>query len=229
MDFNKSTIDLKEFGTNQYKQLQKLFSMGCTCFNKYTFGYNAFFKLIRNDKLHYSKIKSLSGINESALILDVGGGTGLIAEFFVDGCKKVTVLDPSEKMLSKVKSEKIVKIVGDCQKIPFEDETFDLVYCVDAMHHFTNGLKKEEYNTTTEKNIKEMLRVLKNDGSLIVVEFDIERFWGKIFVFLENSVMRWGSRFFSRTELKNLFEKQNCNAEIFDLDYLCYVAKITKK
>lgn len=203
--------------------------MSCTCFNKYTFGYNAFFKLIRNTKLHYSRIKSLSGINESALVLDVGGGTGLIAELFVDDCKKVTVIGPSEKMLSKIKSSKMIKIVGDAQKIPFRNETFDLVYCVDAMHHFTNGSKKEEIDFVIDKSIKEMLRVLKKCGSLIVVEFDIERFWGKLFVFLENFIMHWGSRFFTKSELKTLFEKQNCKVEISDLDYLCYAAKITKK
>ncbi len=203
--------------------------MGCTCFNKYTFGYNTFFKLIRNDKLHYFKIKSLSGINESALVLDVGGGTGLIAELFVDDCKQVTILDPSEKMLSKVKSEKIVKIVGDAQKIPFGNETFDLVYCVDAFHHFTNGLQKEEYDLALEKSIKEMLRVLKKRGSLVIVEINIEKYSGKFVAFLENKLMRWGSRFFSKEELKSLFEKQNCKVEIQDLDYLSYATKIIKK
>ena len=203
--------------------------MGCTCFDKYSFGYNAFFKIIRNDKLHYSKIKSLSGVKESALILDVGGGTGLIAELFVDYVQKITVLDPSEKMLGKIKSPKIERIIGDAQKIPFGNETFDLVYCVDSLHHFTNGFKKEEYNFVIDKAIKEMLRVLKKDGSLIVVEFDISKFWGKFYVFLENRLMKWGSRFFCKEELKTLFEKQNCKVEISDLDYLCYAAKVMKK
>lgn len=203
--------------------------MGCTCFDKYSFGYNAFFKIIRNDKLHYSKIKSLSGVKKSALVLDVGGGTGLIAELFVGDVQKVTVLDPSEKMLSKIKSGKIERCVGDAQKIPFDNETFDLVYCVDSLHHFTNGLKKEEYSFVIDKGVKEMLRVLKKDGSLIVVEFDIETFWGKFPVFLENCLMRWGSKFFYKEELKALFEKKNCKVKISDLDYLCYVAKVTRK
>lgn len=159
-------------------------------------------------------------------ILEVGGGTGAVAAHFVADVKEVTVLDPSTKMLEKIKDSRIRKQLGACQKIPFKNETFDVVYVVDALHHFTNGYKKENWNYQMDVCTKELLRVLKKNGQLLIVEFNPGTFIGKLIAFFENKIMRFGSLFFTPSELQNLFSEYH--VEIFNSDGFCYVVKVSK-
>jgi demethylmenaquinone methyltransferase/2-methoxy-6-polyprenyl-1,4-benzoquinol methylase len=69
------------------------------------------------------------------VILDIGGGTGHIATYLSRQCKKVYVLDESEKMLSKVQAtDKVIPVVGDAFKIEI-DEKIDVVLLTDVLHH----------------------------------------------------------------------------------------------
>ena len=89
--------------------------------------------------------------------LDIGCGGGILAEEFARvGCK-VTGIDPSEPSLEVARehAEKagfdIEYKAGIGEDIPFDDETFDMVYCCDVLEHVIN----------LEKVIKETGRVLK--------------------------------------------------------------------
>jgi len=64
-------------------------------------------------------------------------------------------------------------IKADARNIPFEDKTFDVVTCISALEHY--GLVETPYNSDTIydpeapfKAIKEMARVLKDDGMIIL-------------------------------------------------------------
>ena len=50
----------------------------------------------------YKNIKKFT--NPDSIVLDVGGGTGIIAELLVNDIKEITILDPSKNMLKKIKS-----------------------------------------------------------------------------------------------------------------------------
>lgn len=128
-------------------------------------------------------IDSLKKLKQKEIkVLDVACGTGRMLPVIFSQDKEIdyTGLDTSDEMtsilLKKAKNlgvEKKMKLkIGDATKIPFKDESFDLVFSYHLLWH----LPKEEQ----EKIIKEMIRVTKREG---VVIFDIlnENFiWEKI-------------------------------------------------
>lgn len=128
-------------------------------------------------------INALNKIKKGKIkVLDVACGTGrmLPVVFSVEKEANYTGLDTSNEMTSvlikKAKElgvEKRVKLkIGDATKIPFKDNSFDLVFSYHLLWH----LPKEEQ----KKIIKEMIRVTKKEGIII---FDIlnEKFvWEKV-------------------------------------------------
>ncbi len=83
-------------------------------------------------------------------ILDAGCGNGIISNPLTDKYD-ITALDISESALSFVKAEK--KVLSSVDKMPFEDNSFDLVMTNDLLEH----LDDETYNSA----ISEILRVSK--------------------------------------------------------------------
>ena len=109
-------------------------------------------------------------------ILDIATGT---ADMAILACKlldpdKVTGIDISEGMLKigreKVEKEgltpKIELFTGDSETINYGDNTFDAVMVAFGVRNFEN----------LEKGLKEMLRVLKPGGQVIILEFSKPRF-----------------------------------------------------
>ncbi|MGB9926777.1 MAG: class I SAM-dependent methyltransferase [Methanosarcina sp.] len=78
-------------------------------------------------------LESFLPFNKSLKILDVGTGAGFLALLFAEMGHEVTGVDLSEGMLEKAKSNaenlglKIDFSHGDAEKLPFEDNSFDLV------------------------------------------------------------------------------------------------------
>jgi ubiquinone/menaquinone biosynthesis C-methylase UbiE len=69
-------------------------------------------------------------------------------------------IDPSEKMLrvAKTKSNQPTWLIGSAEKIPANNQTFNGAIAILTIHHWTS----------IERSFNELLRVLKNDGRLIV-------------------------------------------------------------
>ena len=102
-------------------------------------------------------------------VLDVATGTGDLAIMFgKENTEEVVGLDNSPGMLeigkNKVVGEKLdqkVKmIIGDSEKMDFEDGYFDAVTVAFGVRNFED----------LEKGLKEILRVLKPKGTLVVLE-----------------------------------------------------------
>lgn len=104
------------------------------------------------------------------IILDIATGT---ADFAVEALalnpEKVIGVDISEKMLA-VGKEKIQKKnlanrielqMGDSEKLLFQDNTFDAITVGFGVRNFEN----------LEKGLSDMHRVLKNNGTAVVLEF----------------------------------------------------------
>lgn len=199
-----------------------------TIFDKFAWIYNPLVKPFLNYERFAKEIRDISKLDKSSKILDVGGGTGLTAEYLVDYAENLTVIDPSKEMMSRIKSKNIDKVMGFIQDINYQDESFDVIYCVDSFHHFVNGHNKNNYESVLDTCIKQLLRVLKKHGKIIIIDINKERFGGKFIKFLENQIMRWGSKFYSPKELTDLFMRYKTNANIISTNGSFYTICITK-
>lgn len=103
-------------------------------------------------------------------ILDVATGTG---DFALEALKinpeKVVGIDISNKMLDvgrkKTKKRKVEDQIelmyGDCEDLPFDADSFDAVTVAFGVRNFDNP----------EKGLREMHRVLKQNGKAVIIEF----------------------------------------------------------
>lgn len=96
-------------------------------------------------------------------VLDVGCGTGELMSQVIseDTSRKVVGIDLSSEML-KVAKEKIKDkgklLLADVECLPFDDQSFDIVYCNDSFHHYPHP----------QVALSEMSRVLKPQGTIII-------------------------------------------------------------
>lgn len=115
------------------------------------------------------QIVDISKKNKPKQILDLATGTADIAIELtsIENCK-ITGLDISSKMLSigqakinKLKLNRNISLEeGDAENLKFNDATFDVVTIGYGVRNFTN----------LKNSINEIYRVLKKDGSLIILE-----------------------------------------------------------
>lgn len=77
-------------------------------------------------------------------ILDLGCGTGALAEIVLDeipGCS-LTGIDLSPHMVEHARArlgKRAEVVVGDAERLPFPDSSFDAVYCNDSFHHYPDA------------------------------------------------------------------------------------------
>ncbi len=96
----------------------------------------------------------------SGLCLDLGCGIGQYSKWFMDNGYEVISSDISKIALEKVKefNDNVVNL-DMREKLPFEDNKFDLVFANLSIHYF---------NETDTKNLmSEVKRILKKDGLFI--------------------------------------------------------------
>jgi demethylmenaquinone methyltransferase/2-methoxy-6-polyprenyl-1,4-benzoquinol methylase len=115
------------------------------------------------------KVVKIVGKNNPKQILDIATGTGDLALMMASlNPERIVGLDISSGMLEVGKrkiekaklSNKIEMIVGDSEEMPFKDNTFDAITVSFGVRNFAN----------LDKGIKEIARVLKPDGVLVILE-----------------------------------------------------------
>ncbi len=97
-------------------------------------------------------------------VLDVGAGTGRLSVLLAGRGAQVTALDASPKMLElvKKKNNKIETIVGDAEKLPFENNAFDIVTAAFLIVHLKDP----------SRFFDEVYRVLKDGGIFVVTNIN---------------------------------------------------------
>ncbi len=160
-----TVIPYKEKHTGKKQQVAEMFD---NISPKYDF-LNHFLSL--GIDIHWRK-KAIKFLKEDQpkQILDIATGTG---DFAIQALKlnpdKITGVDISEgmldmgrKKLKKLKlDDRIELLSGDSEGLQFEDETFDAVIVAFGVRNFEN----------LEGGLKDMLRVLKKGGRVVVLEF----------------------------------------------------------
>lgn len=114
--------------------------------------------------------------------LDVGTGSGLFAEEFSKRGLKVAAIDPNPEMVAA--SQKFLKGFdireAFAEKIPFEDNSFDLVFMGLVLHEVNDYLQ----------SIKELYRVAIKEVSILEWEYAEEEFGPPIEHRLKSSFIR---------------------------------------
>jgi len=120
-------------------------------------------------------IAELAGLKESESVLDIGCGTGTMAALakqYVGEAGKSCGIEPSLEMVSfarkKAKRKKAFVDInpGVIEQIDYPSQSFDVILCVIVMHHMPDETKIQ--------GIKEMARVLKSGGRLVVVDSNLQ-------------------------------------------------------
>ncbi len=135
-------------------------------------------------------------------ILDVSGGTGLLAEKILSKNVpnvKISILDVSGEMLSIAKKRLIgrnVKIIkGDAHSLPFKNNSFSQIVCVSAFHYYKYP----------HKIINEFKRVLNKNGYVILVDWCNDSFYFKIFNIFMRTFSKSYIKAYTSKEIKQLF------------------------
>jgi demethylmenaquinone methyltransferase/2-methoxy-6-polyprenyl-1,4-benzoquinol methylase len=183
-----------------------------------------------------SRLVKKANISNEDIILDVATGTGDVAFNIASRAKHVTGLDIASEMIkianqkkSKKRFDNIDFLVGDGEKLPFEDKSFDIITISFGFRNIADQ----------QKALQEFNRVLKDNGKLLILEFSQpkSKFFGMFYRFYSYKVMpaiaslitkKYAyeylpesiDMFSTRSEIKNKLEESNFkDLEIIDMTF----------
>jgi len=115
-----------------------------------------------------SFLKNWAEISPTDTILDIACGTGeferlLLAEY---SSQRIVGVDISDKMLAIAKQKfsaypQVSFQIASASNLPFDNDSFDVIVSANAFHYFDDPLAA----------LKEMRRVLKPDGKVIILDW----------------------------------------------------------
>jgi demethylmenaquinone methyltransferase/2-methoxy-6-polyprenyl-1,4-benzoquinol methylase len=127
-------------------------------------------------------------------LLDAGGGTGRVAETLRPHAGWVLVADVSQGMLVQARQKGLAVASTAAEHLSFREDTFDRVLMMDALHHVVDQAQ----------TIRELYRVLKAGGRLVIGEPDFRTFSVKLIAVAEKlALMR--SHFLYPAQIAGLF------------------------
>mgnify|MGYP000541393360 FL=1 len=123
-------------------------------------------RFMRKDRAAYDEMYELIRPEVKAkTVLELATGTGLIAKHIVNAAAHIEATDASAEMIAEAKrdtrSAKLHFSVQDMFRLPYADESFDVVIVSNALHIVPQP----------EKALAEIHRVLRDDGVLIAPTF----------------------------------------------------------
>ncbi|NLO19098.1 MAG: bifunctional demethylmenaquinone methyltransferase/2-methoxy-6-polyprenyl-1,4-benzoquinol methylase UbiE [Ignavibacteria bacterium] len=139
-------------------------------------------------RLWKKKILKYCKTKPEAKFLDCATGTGDIAILLAKKFRElgsVLAIDLSEEMLAiaKEKAKRITNIdfeVADVEKLEYKDDSFD---CATISY----GIRNVAH---LDKALKEMARVVKSDGKVVILEFGMPKgLWGLLFKFYSSNII----------------------------------------
>ena len=143
------------------------------------------------------KLAELTQLPIQGSLLDVGGGTGRVSQFFHKDAGDIYIADLSHKMLVESQSKNGLKpACSHSEFLPFSAEQFERIIMIDVLHHVCDQ----------QLTINELWRVLKPGGRIIIEEPDIHH-WAVKLIALAEKLALMRSHFLDVAEILNLFKK----------------------
>lgn len=171
-------------------------------------------------------------IKEGDAVLDAGCGNGRLSLLMENKKAQYIGMDNNSELLKIAKKNFPEKkfISGDILNMPFDDKSFDVVFCVATFHHLPD-------KNTRHTALQEMVRVLKPSGTLIMTNWlflhkrKAKYFLKNIFLKLlgkshlgfKDAMIPWGGgplryyHLFSKRELRKLFRSEKLKVEALDI------------
>ena len=123
-------------------------------------------RFMRKDRAAYDEMYELiRPVVRHKTVLELATGTGLIAKYIVNAAAHIEATDASAEMVAEAKrdnhSAKLHFSVQDMFRLPYANQSFDVVIVSNALHIVPQP----------EKALAEIRRVLKDDGVLIAPTF----------------------------------------------------------
>jgi len=112
-------------------------------------------------------LKQFVGRNSELRVLEVGCGTGHWLDLLKTWGFRVTGLDLSAQMLARAQASlpHVELARAQAESLPYRPESFDRVFCVNALHHFADKLGF----------LREARRILRPGGTFLSVGLDPHR------------------------------------------------------
>ena len=118
-----------------------------------------------------NKAFDIVNFNKDMVVADIGCGTGYITEGLIDKGLKIIAVDQSDKMLQIMKDKfrnynHIDYLIGNFDQIPIATNSIDVAFANMYLHHVDEP----------EIAIREIYRILKLGGKLIITDLDKHNF-----------------------------------------------------
>lgn len=162
-------------------------------------------------------------------LLDCGCGTApmltLLHKKYPE--KHYTGIDLTPKMIEVAKAKKmkgVELIVGDCENLPFDENSFDAVICCQSFHHYPNV--QDFFNS--------VYRVLRPGGRLILRDMTMSTapvlwFCNHIELPLANLIGKGDVAVYGKKDVAGFCKKAGLKMEIFEKRGFCRMHCVARK
>jgi ubiquinone/menaquinone biosynthesis C-methylase UbiE len=166
-------------------------------------------------RVEYSSLETLleqADLPTQGRVLDAGGGTGRVANAIREHAGEVVIADPSLGMLHQADRTRLGLTCSNSEALPFPNASFERIIMVDALHHVIHQ----------GQTAREMYRVLKPGGRIVIEEPDIRSIYVKLIAVAEKMLLM-RSHFLAPSKIVGLFSFDSAITSIYAADHNAWV------
>lgn len=198
------------FSSEKFKNLSK--KEFTKVAEKYEWDHAGIYKLCRND---YPAILAEIEKDHFEKVLDAWCGPAtiiqLLSEKFPD--KQYVGIDLTPKMIEVAKKKKVKNaefLVWDCENLPFDENTFDIIICSQSFHHYPNP----------QNFFKSVKKTLKPWGKLILRDMSLWKWLWRFVNYIEIPMLNlfwfWDVKIYTKKDIQDMCKKSGLLLEHFE-------------